>query len=254
MLLPSGIVQYDPLPQQIPSSFMIKCLLAVVFLVVIFFSRSRILIAITLCFLLPLFPTMALFQNNDHAYAARYTYLPAAVPSIAIAVVTVWGYRKLIAKRWAFLKWFVVAVLTACLFFYAVETVHLIGVWKDTGTFWTRIIEVRPMGRAYQERGLYHFSRKEFDLAIADFSQAIEIAFGLGMYNRYNLNVFRGEAFRETGQYAAAVEDFSYAISVAPRPEYFYHRGLALEALGRAADAEADFKRAGAEKGPIEWQ
>ena len=198
ILFPFGIVQYDPLPPQIPYSYLIKGLLAAVFIGMMLFSRSRILIATTLCFLLPLLPTLALFQNNDHAYAARYTYLPAAIPGIAIAGLIVFAYRKAIGTEREWLKWIIVVVPTVCLLSYAAMTVKLIGVWKDTGTFWSRIIEVRPMGRAYQERGLYNFSQRKFDLAIADFSQAIEIAFGLGMYDRYNLNVFRGEAFRET--------------------------------------------------------
>lgn len=253
MLLPFGIVQYDPLPPQIPYAYLIKGLLAVILIMVMLVSRSRILIAATLCFLLPLLPTLALFQNNDHAYAARYTYLPAAMPSIAVASAIVFAYRKANGMRWVFMKWNIAVLTIACLLFFAVMTVNLIGIWKDTGTFWTRIIEVRPMGRAYQERGLYHFKQRKFNLAIADFSKAIEIAFGLGMFDRYNLNAFRGEAFRETGQYEAAVEDFTYAISIAPRPAYFYRRGLALKALGRFEEADEDFSRAGTDKGPIEW-
>lgn len=247
IILPFGIVQYDPLPAQIPYSFLIKCLIVMVVIVAIVISRSRILIATTLCFLLPLLPTLALFQNNDHAYAARYTYLPSAMPSIVIAVSFVClCCKRSISKRLA-------AIPILFLLFYAGMTLNLISVWKDTGTYWSRIIEVKPMGRAYQERGLHYFHQRKLDLAITDFSQAIEIAFGLGMYDRYNLNAFRGEAYRETGQHEKAVEDFTYAISIAPRPVYYYHRGLAFKALGRLEEADEDFSRAGTDKGPIEW-
>lgn len=75
------------------------------------------------------------------------------------------------------------------------------------------------MGRACQERGLYYFGLREYDKAIADLSQAIEIAFGLEMYDRYNLNAFRGKAFMGTGRYEEAVNDFTFAISVAPSPD-----------------------------------
>lgn len=51
-------------------------------------------------------------------------------------------------------------------------TVKLIAVWRDTGTFWSRIIDVQPRGRAYQERGLYYFSCQKLDLAIADSTRA----------------------------------------------------------------------------------
>lgn len=248
ILFPFGIVQYDPLPEQIPSSFLIKALLVLVALLAIVISRSPVLVATMLCFLLPLLPTLAFFQNNDHAYAARYTYLPSAMPSIVIAVSFACIYdQKIIWRR------LVVAFATLLVLLYAGVTLQLIHVWQDSGSYWSRIIAIKPMGRAYQERGLYYFHQRKFDRAIADFSQAIEIAFGLGMFDRYNLNAFRGEAFRETGQYEAAVADFSYAISRAPRLTYYYHRGLALKALGRLEEADADFSRAGNDKGSIEW-
>jgi tetratricopeptide (TPR) repeat protein len=109
------------------------------------------------------------------------------------------------------------------------------------------------MGRAYQERGMYYYSKGEYPKAIEDLSRAIEIAFGLGMYDRYNLNAFRGEALLKVRRYNEAVKEFTFAISKAPRPVYFYHRGLALKAMGRMDEANEDFKVAGDETGSIEW-
>ncbi len=253
MLMPVGIIQYDPLPPQISYSYLGKCFIVIVVVVAVFLRRSRIMIASILCFLLPLLPTLALFQNNDHAYASRYTYLPSALPSIAIAAAIVLTCRTMTVSWRGITRWILVVLTSTTIVFYAFMTVKLIGVWRDTGTFWSRIIEVQPMGRAYQERGLYYFNIKKFDLAIADFTKAIEIAFGLGMYDRYNLNAFRGEAFMKSGKYEQAVRDFTFAISVAPRPVYYYHRGLALKASGKIEASDEDFRRAGAEKGSIEW-
>jgi hypothetical protein len=253
ILIPVGIVQYAPLPSPVPLTYLFYSSVVIMLAVAVFMSRNRTLISTTLCFLLPLIPTLAFFQNNDHAYAARYTYLPMAIPSIAIVVSITLAYRKLMGGWKQIIKRIIVAVTVATLFFYVLMTEKLIGTWKDTGTFWSRIIEVDPRGRAYQERGIYYYGKGEYSLAIEDLTKAIEIAFSLGIYDRYNLNAFRGEACRRVHRYTEAVKEFTFAISKAPHPVYFYHRGLALRALGRIDEATEDFNRAGADTGPIDW-
>lgn len=252
-VIPVDIVQYVPLPTPIPYTYALNLLMVVFLLFAVAKSRNRILISSTLCFLLPLIPTLALFQNNDHAYAARYTYLPAAIPSIAI-VVAITLHSGNTAIKWGQVKkWFIVTSTVMILVFYALLTEKLIDVWRDTGTFWSRIIEENPMGRAYQERGMYYYGRGEYTLAIKDLTSAIEIASSLGLNDMYNLNAFRGEACRRVKKYDDAIKEFTYAISKAPRPAYFYHRGLALKALGKTEAANKDFVRAGLEVLSIDW-
>jgi tetratricopeptide (TPR) repeat protein len=253
VLIPVGIVQYAPLPTPLPYTYMFNGSIILALAVFVIISKNRIIISSALCFLLPLIPTLALFQNNDHAYAARYTYLPAAIPSIAIVVASTLSYRNLSGKRRQIYKQFLVASAVFILLAYVMITEKLINTWRDTGTFWSRIIEVTPIGRAYQERGLYYFSKGEYTLAIDDLTKAIEIAFSLEMYDRYNLNVFRGEACRRVQRYEEAVKEFTFVISKAPRPVYFYHRGLAFKALGRIKEANEDFIQSGTETGPLDW-
>ena len=35
-------------------------------------------------------------------------------------------------------------------------TLKLINVWKDTGSFWSPVIEIEPVGPAYGDRGVYY--------------------------------------------------------------------------------------------------
>ncbi len=252
-IVPFGIVPYDPLPTPIPASYLFSCGVVVVVAGAVIWTRNRILMATALCFILPLIPTLAFFQNNDHAYAARYTYLPEAIPSIvAVAWLVVQVTRLAIPWRRGALT-FITAGMAGAILCYGISTERLIEVWHDTGTFWSRIIEVTPLGRAYQERGMYHFAKGEYVLAIEDLTRAIEIAESLGMHDRYNLDAFRGEAYRNVKRYAEAANDFTTAIGKAPRPVYFYHRGLALQELGRRDEASRDFLRAGSETGAIDW-
>ena len=46
---------------------------------------------------------------------------------------------------------------TAALAVCAVATIRQIGVWKSTETVWSRVIEIKPSGRAYKERDFYRW-------------------------------------------------------------------------------------------------
>jgi tetratricopeptide (TPR) repeat protein len=70
----------------------------------------------------------------------------------------------------------------------------------------------------------------------------------------FNLHALRGDALSKAGRYQEAVQEFTDAISLYPYPNYFYHRGVALGALGKEKEAEMDFLRAGTATGPIEWR
>ena len=56
----------------------------------------------------------------------------------------------------------------------------------------------------------------------------------------------RGVLRYATGDLEGAVEDLSRAIDLQPQPDLFGNRAVALRALGRTAEAEADERRAGA--------
>ncbi len=252
-LWPVGIVPYRMIPDPIPDYFTVTTAVALLFCCAcVVAGRKRHWVGATwAAFLLPLLPVLAFFQNGDQAYAARFTYLSAIAPSIAAAVIVVaarerWGNRGAV-------RYLLPGAVCALLAWHAVLTVRLIDVWKSPETFWTRVIEVDPEVIAYKERGRVYHAEGEYDAAIRDFSTAIDRVTGGFRDTVYNLYAFRGESYRAKGDYRAAVRDFTAAISMLPDPTYYYHRGLALEALGMAKEAAEDFARAGDEQGPIVW-
>ena len=115
------------------------------------------------------------------------------------------------------------------------------------------MIEHRPEVASYKERGRLYAARGEYRAAVDDFSAAIAIADGVWQRRIFNLYAFRGEANRLMGHYPEAVQDFTAAISLYPHPAYYYHRGLALKQLGKLADAERDFARAGGAGVELGW-
>jgi tetratricopeptide (TPR) repeat protein len=197
---------------------------------------------------------LAFIQSGDDiALAARYTYLPAIAPTIGCAVLLARQIGRWLEQGAWRRSGAAGALVVLCLCGATAITLQLIPVWKDTGTFWSRVIAIQPVGRAYGDRGVYYLIAGRSAEAERDFTSAIDIALGAGMKSVYNLYAFRGVALSDTGRYAEAVTDFDRAIAIYPHPTYFQLRGAALRALGRTAEAERDFRSAGPNPPPIDW-
>lgn len=89
-------------------------------------------------------------------------------------------------------------------------------------------------------RGGAYSEQKDYDHAIADYSQAIGL-------NPELENAFydRGEAYRLEKNYGHAVEDYDRAVQLDPKDaDALYGRGLAKTALGQKAAGSADMAQA----------
>lgn len=251
-LWPVGIIPLYFIPDPIPVAYTVKTVIVAGAACCCVYAgiKRPWLLATGLCFVIPLLPVMAFTQNGIQAFAARFTYLPAVVPSIVAAAgmgkVYAWGAGR--TKRLP-----VAGLAVALLFFYGAMTVRLIDVWHDSGTMWSRVIAFQPFDRAYFYRALFRVDNGDYSAAVDDYTACLEIALREGLPEAFNLYAFRGEAFLRWGKYDEAVRDFSAAIASAAQPLYYYNRGVALRKLGRLAEAAADFRRAGKAKGQIEW-
>lgn len=252
-LFPVGIIPYNVLSKSLP--YMVAVKAAVVLLGMCLWialgRKKPWIIAAGAAFILPLLPVLPFFHNgNDIAFAARFTYLPSIVPSI-VAAVLIFNMYSLVSWRWQ--RYFVIFLAVTSLSYYGYMTQRLIGVWDNSGTYWSRVIDVKPLGRAYEGRGYYLYTQGRYSEAIDDFTKAIGIASKLGLPMRYNLYAHRGEAFRSAERYSEAVDDFTMAIMMRPELNYYFHRGISFGAMGKLEEAEADLARAGTETGPLEW-
>jgi tetratricopeptide (TPR) repeat protein len=191
--------------------------------------------------------------GDDIAMATRYTYLPLIAPGIAAAAWLTVAARRLRRDGRTLLAGVVIGCIVFCLAANIGVTLRLIRVWHDTGTFWSKVIEIEPVGRAFGDRGVFYLITGRSAEAVDDFSAAIVIAENTGLKSKYNLYAFRGVALGDIGRYAEAVADFDRAIEIHPRPTYFQQRGMALQSLGRVAEAADDFRRAGPNPPPIDW-
>lgn len=255
LLHPAGIITYYHLPFTIPHSYMYKAGAAFAALAgCAYLGRRRPwLSAALLSFFIPLLPVLQWFPNGlQPEICTRYTYLPTLLPSILLALFIGRGCRRLsdLGSRRGYL---LASGAVLLLLYYGVVTQRLIGDWKNSGTFWTKVIENQPFERAYFYRGLYYVDEGKFDAAAQDYSTAIDLLAAVKSQEIYNLYAFRGEAFARAGRYQEAVRDLDAAIALFPHRLYYYHRGMALQALGRQAEAAEDMAKAGGAKGQMYW-
>ncbi|MDA8431250.1 MAG: tetratricopeptide repeat protein [Geobacteraceae bacterium] len=255
MLWPAGVLPLHVIDASQMAVYALKGTAFVLFSAagVYAFRNGRWPATVLLCFLLPLLPVLAIFQNGIQAFASRFTYLPSIAPGIMAAYAAEAVYMKS-AGRWpGFPRRAVCAAGVAVIVAYGFASWRFIGIWKNTETLWSRIIDLQPTGRAFKERGLYYLSTGSAAAAAGDLSASIRFAQRAGLDESYKLYAFRGVALLNQGHYRDAVEDFSRAIALCPDPRYFYQRGRALTAVGKVQEAASDFNRAGSADGPIEW-
>ena len=106
-----------------------------------------------------------------------------------------------------------------------------------------RTKEQRPkfkVAEAYYNRGLTYFDKGQYDLAISNFSRAIEIdPEHVASYSN------RGEVYKLKGQYDKAISDFSIVIETNPKLSVFYYiRGNTYFEKKDYANTRNDYNKA----------
>lgn len=251
-VLPAGLVNLYLLPRVFPASYYLASLVVLVFIFYCFLGwRQRPwLLATWLLFVLPLLPVLGFFQNGSQAYADRFTYLPG----VALSICSTGLLGTLLSRCHGLSRQLVLSMALVVTILCVVMSFNLIGAWRNPETLWSRVIAVKPIGRAFYLRADYRLQTGRYLEAAADLADSIAIGNRDGFPGVFNLHALRGDALSRAGRHEDAVREFTAAISMRPEPEYFYHRGIELRALGRSAEAVADFQAAGDATGPIVWK
>lgn len=199
----------------------------------------------------------------------RYTYIPYIGLIFPIAV-----YLNGLLQQRSNLKTPVYVASAAVLLFFSALTYQRIGVWKNSETLWTDVIQKYPRSDvAYDNRGVYYRSIKQNDKAMQDYNKVIEInpMYPLTYNNRGNIyfdqmkddlaladynkaleldpdNVKaltnRAIIFVRTKRYDEALRDFARAEKLEPNFERIYfNRGIHYDMLNQNDLALQDFDR-----------
>lgn len=282
MVFPVDLLPFYSYPQDVTlSSFYYSFLIAAVVCMTTLFAvlarRKRIFLSVWLFYIVTLLPVLGIVQIGGHSMADRYAYIPSFGPCLLAGAGAAWIWRKTGSQiPWGVTVRRFCAVSAAALVISMVfATSRQIGIWKDTVTLWSRVIEKEPdrvplaysgRGLAFREQGRYDLALKDLskaismdpneakfynnrgivygeqgknDRAIADFTSAILLDPGFaGAYSN------RGLKFEETGQLDRALEDLTTAIRLAPSMgDAYLNRGLILERMGRFEEAIQDYGR-----------
>jgi tetratricopeptide (TPR) repeat protein len=101
-------------------------------------------------------------------------------------------------------------------------------------------IRLQPSVPAYNLRGSAYYDKGEYDIAIADFNDALRKGppSGIVYHNR-------GNAWRGKGDYARAIADYDSSIKLGPPSAFSWqNRGISRQALGDLDGAMADINEA----------
>lgn len=113
--------------------------------------------------------------------------------------------------------------------------------WKDGITLWQQNIDAAPLNPIpYNNLGTYYYSKKEYDLAIKQFTKAIELDSNYS--DPYN---HRGIVFRDRNMFLSALKDFDRAIKLNDKnPTYWNNKGYTFQGMGMIDSAIYYYKHA----------
>jgi tetratricopeptide (TPR) repeat protein len=248
MLLPLTLVPYYPYPKNgLRASFEYLApivLVAVITAVsMIAAKKQKIWLSAWGYYAVTLLPVIGIVQVGLQAMADRYTYLPSLGPFLVTGLGVAWLWEKAPTQKKLepYVKLFLGAAAACMVFFLSIATIEQSGVWKNSMSLWTYVIEKEPdASLAYNNRGMTYDELGRFDQAIEDFARAIELApRDSEAYSN------RGMLYEKMGRLDKAIEDFEMAITLNPaRPASYNNLGIAYAGAGLVDKAFEQFNKA----------
>ncbi len=199
-------------------------------------NSRRFLVFTHLLFFLALTPALIRTGLGKSIFLSdRYVYL-ASVGLVFFAAGILMYWMQ--SRRWPLLRQYLIAGILVAIC--GVLAFRQARVWKTGETLWTNVIEKFPLiDYAYVNRGIWYHDRGMNDLALADFTKAIE----LDQFDTHAL-IHRGGLLRRMGNPQAALADLEAAVARDPKNQHAINSNAnALFDLGRFAEAEALYTR-----------
>lgn len=210
-------------------------------------SDNRIWIAGGLFFLFNVMFLLQILGAGQGFLADRFTY----VPYFGLFMILAWYYEHF--SQDSSKKTMMQAILGVVGVVFAIWTVKQIGIWKNGETLWTHVMKYEQKSNAlpYWNRGQYYRGQGNFEAALKDYSQAVEI----DVKNPELLNsrgktyfdmAMSGKFKNKAGEYVQkALSDYTEALSKPTiknksKAEVLINRGAAHGATGNNTQAIAD--------------
>lgn len=277
MLWPFGLTPFYPYPHS-ESVLSLRLVVPAVSTVVMTLTsiavvrKNRIWLASAGYYLVSLLPVLGIIQVGSQEMAERYTYLPSLGPFLVAGLGFAFMERYLWEKKFSdTARIFLYGAAAICIIALSAGTLRQSRIWRDGGTFWTRVIDVNPsVERAYYSRGEYYYNAGQYEKAVDDFTETLRfwnlpevyniraLAYAkLGLFdkaladadrsvemgpNNWGAYVIRGEVLNIAGRPARAIEDLNRSLMLNTGAHMAYRqRGVSYLMTGRLADAQEDF-------------
>jgi protein O-mannosyl-transferase len=205
--------------------------------------NRRVWAAVWFYYLITLAPALGLFLPYRHAMADRYTYMSTLGFWLmaGLGVARLWNAAGRFRQATA-LKIGLAAALLLVGIAYDRATQNQIGVWKDTETLWSYIMEHsdRVPDIAYFAMGKEFERKGDLDRAMADYERALSLS--------PDDNRFKGRmaaVLAKKGDYASALSIYDRILEAEPsNPASYVGKGRVLAMAGRYDEAIRYFQRA----------
>lgn len=186
---------------------------------------------------------LPLFWSRIFITADRYTYIPfiGLFMLMARPITELWNTRTTLDRSTLRLFFIASALVLITL---STATFRRIGVWKDTPTLLTDVIDKKrsdaDMAHGYFYLANYYDAANNTEEALKYYDLA------LSRNNKYLLALNnRGIIKGKSGNIRSAISDFEQAINIKPDyAEAYYNRGVALYQTGDKTTACNDWERA----------
>ena len=276
---PVELIPYYVLPKPIGwmnPEYVWAALIFMVFIVGLATSwrRHRWFAFAALYYFLSIFFLLRFDQSRDtNIVADRFMYLPSLGFCFLLGMIFDDALMK-IFRRGIRLKTIVYGMMLLLTGMLCFKTYTQSQIWKENIVFWNYVIGKNPnIPRAHNHRGVAYVEKKQFDLAIADFSEAIRLSsqYPRAYCNRADTYAFeekydlaladlnqtlkmdknfaraytsRGIIYSHMENYDLALEDFTQAIRLDSRSAKDYNnRAIVYKKKGEYRLAMEDFSR-----------
>ncbi|HAZ01204.1 MAG: hypothetical protein A2W95_17565 [Bacteroidetes bacterium GWA2_40_14] len=192
-----------------------------------FFLAGMLFYAVSTVLVIKIIPT-----GND-LVSDRYSYVPYIGLGLALGSLVIPKLEKL---KPIYLYSFFGILLTVLGFASWNYSKH----WESEIAIWSRVITTEPeLPLAYFERGKAHQDKKDYQNAIQDYRQTLQLA-----PNFYQSYIQLGICYYLTQQNDVALSQFSAAVTSEPKNAMnYYHRGFLLTKMGNFSEAVSDFNQ-----------
>lgn len=219
----------------LPLSYLLSPLLVLLlaFLVFSFFRHNRKVIFGVLFFLIAILPVLQFLPVGWAIAADRYTYVPSIGLFFIFGVTAFWLYTSKIYtyRVLKILSFIIVGGLFTVLGYLTWQQSHI---WHDSITLWSNVVKHYPRSAmAYNNRGGAYINMKEYNKAILDYTQALNVNphYMVSFDNLLKTYWISGKREKAIDLYKNKVREYPYY------SEAYTRLGLTYWQMGKVNDA-----------------